>query len=85
MRLMIDIPDEFVDHFNRDRFEDSLMRIKTDVDNTIDKLNGHVSGRYEKETVDMLIETFKNAMVIDDAYEHTKTDKGCFCYVIKEF
>ena len=53
MRITIDIPDEFISHWEKDRFEDSLMRLSADV---------HLlAGNYEQETVKMLIEAFRNA------------------------
>ena len=56
MRLLINIPKEFEQHFQADRFEDSLHRLSADV---------HLlAGNYEKETAAMLIESFKNAIPI---------------------
>jgi hypothetical protein len=53
MKVTIDIPEEFVSHYNGDKFRDSLQRLKDDA---------HlVAGNYEKEVVDMLIKAFKNA------------------------
>lgn len=53
MKVTIDIPEEFVSHYNDDKFGDSLQRLKSDV---------HlVAGNYEKELVDMLIKAFKDA------------------------
>ena len=60
MRVVIDIPKEFEQHFNEDKFKDSLLRLKTDIrydlrhDNTI-------SGMYEIELLDMLVEAFEKA------------------------
>ena len=53
MKLIVEIPKEFEDHFNNDRFEDSLHRLSADA---------HLlAGNYEQETAKMLIEAFKNA------------------------
>lgn len=53
MKIIIDIPEEFVCHFETDRFMDSLERLKSDA---------HLlAGNYEKEVIDMLIGAFKNA------------------------
>ena len=53
MKIVIDIPDAFVEHFNNDRFEDSLHRLSADAN--------LLAGNYEQETAIMLIEAFKNA------------------------
>lgn len=55
MKIIIDIPKKFVWHFEQDRFADSLKRLKSDA---------HLlAGNYEKELMDMLIESFKNSRV----------------------
>lgn len=54
MKLLIEIPKEFVEHFNNDRFKDSLERIRTDI-----QYHGNpLSGLYERELIEML----QNAM-----------------------
>ena len=55
MRIEIEIPREFEDHFKRDRFEDSLKRLKADA--------GLLAGRYEKEVADMLVQAFLHARI----------------------
>lgn len=56
MKLLIDIPKEFEQHFQADRFEESLHRLSADA---------HLlAGNYERETAAMLIESFKNATPI---------------------
>ena len=55
MKITIDIPEEFVSHWEADRFADSLMRLSADA---------HcLAGNYEKETAKMLVEAFQNAGV----------------------
>lgn len=50
MKLLIDIPKEFENHFNKDRFKDSLHRLRADA---------HLlAGKYEQETAIMLISAF---------------------------
>lgn len=64
MKLVVEIPKEFENDFDKvnfltladTRFEDSLNRIKADLKN-----NSTLSGNYELEIIDMLIKTFKNA------------------------
>lgn len=57
MLITIDIPEEFIEDFVRDNFEDSLNRLCADA---------HLlAGRYEKEVAEMLIGAFKNSISID--------------------
>lgn len=56
MELSITLPDEFEEHFNYDAFQDSFKRIKSDI-----STNECLSGLYEIELVDALIEAFKKA------------------------
>lgn len=60
MKITIDIPKEFEQHFNNDRFRDSLKRIITDVTDEIES-DFSISGKYEIELCEMLIKAFKNA------------------------
>ena len=56
MKLLIDIPKEFEQHFQTDRFEESLHRLSADA---------HLlAGLYEQETALMLNEAFKNAVPV---------------------
>lgn len=56
MKLLIHIPKEFEQHFQMDRFEDSLNRLSADA---------HLlAGLYEQETASMLSEAFKNAVLV---------------------
>lgn len=57
MRIAIDIPPEFTEHFNTDRFEDSLHRLSADA---------HLlAGNYEQEVAVMLIKAFRTAEICD--------------------
>lgn len=56
MEIVIKIPKEFEEHFKSDRFEDSLARVASD----IESFGFQLAGRYEKETITMLREAFKN-------------------------
>jgi hypothetical protein len=58
MKLVIEIPEEFVEHFNNDRFEDSLMRVEVDIENRESML----SGLYEIELIAMLRNALNNAV-----------------------
>jgi hypothetical protein len=56
MKLLIDIPKEFEQHFKQDAFEDSLHRLSADA---------HLlAGNYEQETAAMLIEAFASAVTV---------------------
>ena len=67
MKLILELPEEFREHFNRDKFQDSFMRICGDINEiykshckpSFDSLG--LSGNLEKELVDILKEAFKNA------------------------
>ena len=53
MRIEIEIPVEFEEHFNQDKFEDTLNRLSEDA---------HlIAGNYEQETAIMLIKAFANS------------------------
>lgn len=58
MKIEMEIPKEFEEHFKQDKLEDSLQRLNADA---------HlIAGNYEKETAIMLIEAFKNSKVVSD-------------------
>lgn len=54
MTLTITLPDEFEEHFDFDRFQDSFMRICGDI-----RTEGGLSGNYEYELADELKKAFK--------------------------
>lgn len=56
MKIVINIPKEFEQHFFKDRFEDSLCRLYVDAHG--------LSGLYERETVEMLVKAFKESTII---------------------
>lgn len=56
MKIVIEIPKEFEEHFNSDRFEDSLARVASD----IESFGFQLAGRYEQETITMLRNAIKN-------------------------
>lgn len=60
MKLIIEIPKEFEEHYNNDNFEDSLKRIETDM-----KFGEKcLSGLYEEELIEMLRNAFYNAVEV---------------------
>ena len=72
MRIEIDIPKEFEEHFKQDKFKDSFERIMADLKNCL------CAGNYEYETIKMLeeaLENSKSAYDIDKVVEEIKTLK----------
>ena len=66
MRIEIEIPKEFEEHFKQDKFKDSLERIMADLKNCL------CAGNYEYETIKMLEKAFedsKSAYDIDKVVE----------------
>lgn len=60
MRVTIDIPAEFEEHFVFDHFRDSLGRIAYD----LRTYEGEpLSGRYEIETIEMLVDALQRARI----------------------
>lgn len=61
MRIEIEIPKEFEEHFKQDKFEDTLHRLSADA---------HlIAGDYEQETAIMLIKAFKESKAAYDVEE----------------
>ena len=66
MRIEIDIPKEFEEHFKQNKFKDSFERIMADLQNSL------CAGRYEYETIEMLekaLENSKSAYDVDKVIE----------------
>jgi len=67
MKLLIELPKEFEEHFAVDKFKDSFMRICGDIKEVVlphsrRGLSLGLSGKYEKELVDVLANAFENAV-----------------------
>lgn len=62
MKVMIDIPKDFEEHFDNDRFKDSLERIKADLNEDF-----VFAGNYERELLDMLEVAFEEARIIESS------------------
>ena len=58
MKVLIEIPKEFEEHFNTDRFKDSLERVRVDIQCGIECSEIKMAGLYELELIQML----RNAM-----------------------
>lgn len=70
MKLMLTIPDEFKNDFNKDHFADCFGRILAD-------MSGFpgVCGNYEQETVEMLATVFKDTKELDKLDEKQKDEE----------
>ena len=76
MRIEIDIPKEFEEHFKQDKFKDSFERIMADIKHSLENGDCLCAGRYEYETIEMLEEALENSKsaynvdkVIEELYE----------------
>ena len=61
MRIEIEIPKEFEEHFKQDKFKNSLERIMADIFHSLEIGNCLCAGRYEYETIGMLGRAFENS------------------------
>lgn len=68
MQIVINIPKEFEEHFNSDKFEDSLQRVRFDIHKAFVGNKDILSGNYEIETLDMLTEAFLNGTPLPKGY-----------------
>ena len=78
MRIEIDIPKEFEEHFKQDKFKDSLERIMADINHSLENGDCLCAGRYEYETIEMLVKAFedsKSAYDIDKVIEELETNQ----------
>ena len=78
MRIEIEIPKEFEEHFKQDKFKDSLERIMADIFHSLEIGNCLCAGRYEYETIEMLekaLEDSKSAYDVNKVVEEIKTLK----------
>ena len=66
MRIEIDIPKEFEEHFNQDKFKDSFERIMADIKHSLENVDCLCAGRYEYETIEMLEKALENSKTIYD-------------------
>ena len=66
MKIEIEIPKEFEEHFKQDKFKDSLERIMADIFHSLEIGNCLCAGRYEYETIEMLVKALENSKTIYD-------------------
>ena len=78
MKIEIEIPKEFEEHFKQDKFKDSLERIMADIWHSLEIGNCLCAGRYEYETIEMLeeaLENSKTAYDVDKVIEELETNQ----------
>ena len=61
MRIEIEIPKEFEEHFKQDKFKDRLERIMADIKHSLENGDYLCAGRYEYETIEMLKKAFEDS------------------------
>ena len=66
MEIKIEIPKEFEEHFNNDRFHDSLERIRVDIQCGLECSEIQMAGNYELELIKMLRDAFNVSKVIKE-------------------
>lgn len=65
MKLTIELPEEFEQHFQMDKFEDSLHRVEADLRHR-EYDPYQLSGNYEIELIEQLNRSFSKAEVVDE-------------------
>ena len=78
MKIEIEIPKAFEEHFKQDKFKNSLEKIMVDIWNLLENKNCLCAGNYEYETIKMLekaLENSKSAYDVDKVVEEIKTLK----------
>ena len=61
MKIELEIPKEFEEHFKQDKFKDSLERIMVDIFHSLENGDCLCAGRYEYETIEMLEKALENS------------------------
>lgn len=65
--VRLNIPKEFIEHYNKDKFKESLERIIFDMSRLMKRqfsYNPGISGKYEIETLKMLIDVFSDSEIV---------------------
>ena len=80
MEIRMTIPKEFEEHFEFDKFKDSLCRIRFDLLEYLASKGSHdftpLSGNYEQELADALPTMFESAEIVLSVEETTKLRKA---------
>lgn len=73
MKIGINIPGEFEEHFKQDKFKESLERIMADLENSL------CAGNYEYETIKMLEKALENSELaydVNKVVERLEIERG---------
>ena len=79
MLIALEIPNEFIEHYNQDKFCDSLKRVEHDIRPCLvdyekdDNTKIYLSGNYEVELIRMLVDAFNKSKVYT-IYEYDVED-----------
>ena len=66
-KLLLDIPDEFIKNYKKDKFNDAINRVKYDIKDYREMNKGYgLSGNYEDEVLDMFIEAFEKSRLLNN-------------------
>lgn len=66
MKVTIELPKEFEEHFNIDRFKDSLERIRIDIQCSLECSEVKMAGIYELKLIQMLRDRMLKAEVVKE-------------------
>ena len=79
MRIEIEIPKEFEEHFKQDKFKNSLERIMVDIWHLLENKNCLCAGNYEYETIEMLEKALENSKTAYDVDKVIEELEECSC------
>ena len=85
MQIVIDIPEEFEEHFNSDRFEDSLQRVRFDIHKTIIAKKKVLSRKNEIEILDMLTDAFLSSVSLPKGHGRLSDMDELVKNIVKEY
>lgn len=66
MTISLEIPKEFEEHFNMDKFKDSLERVRVDIQCGLECSEIQMAGLYELEVIKMLRSSLIKSEVIKE-------------------
>lgn len=75
MKIAIEIPNEFINEYKKDKFNESLARILNDLECEQRGMNFSLAGSYEIETLEMIRKSFENSMPMLDVIKTILEDE----------
>ncbi len=66
MKVALEIPKEFEQDFQSDRFNCFFGRVSAEISSNLKEGQVVLCGNYERETADMFLEAFKNAIILGE-------------------